>query len=301
MGPDRVPARAHAAPNSRACGTAIPDAREFQAVQEEIDRRLGIGNATRTLMKARPGLTAIDVYVHVVAATNGVGDVSRRVRGQIDALNAGFRGLEDASAADTGFEFTLIGSDVTRNDAWFRRCSESAVEAEMKQQLYAASPAEARRPAVLHLYTCDAGDFLGWAYFPWLVVGTSFEYFDGVVLDYRTLPGGELIFADGDEPDGVLNYSSGQTGTHEAGHWLGLLHTFDGGCGAQGDGIDDTPAERGPAFYCAARDSCAGPARPGLDPIRNYMDYTDDDCIVQFTPHQAASTLAVWQAFRAGQ
>jgi hypothetical protein len=66
---------------------------------------------------------------------------------------------------------------------------------------------------------------------------------------------------------------------------------FDGGCGAKGDGIDDTPAERVPAYYCAARDTCPGRARPGSDPIRNYMDYTDDDCLVLFSPHQSTATL----------
>ena len=302
IGPDRLPARAGSAPNVRACGTAIPDARELETVQREIDRRLGISNATRTLVRARPGVTAIDVYVHVVTAAGGsVGDVSRRIRAQIDALNAGFRGAEDEAAADTGFEFRLLGSDVTDNDTWFQRCSETGIEAEMKQALHAGSPAEARRPSVLHVYTCDAGGFLGWAYLPWSVVGTNFEYLDGVVLHYQTLPGGELVFADGAEPDGLINYSSGETGTHEAGHWLGLLHTFDGGCGANGDQIEDTPAERAPAFYCAARDSCPGRRHPGLDPIHNYMDYTDDDCYLQFTPHQASATLAIWEAFRAGQ
>jgi hypothetical protein len=302
IGPDRLPARGHAVAGVRTCGTAIPDAREFEAIRREIDRRLGIANATRSLLRTRPGLTAVDVYVHVITADGGsVGDVSQRIRAQVDALNAGFRGAEDPAAADMGFEFRLLGSDVTDNATWFRGCSDAEIEAEMKSALYAASPAEARHPSVLHLYTCDAGGLLGYAYYPWSVVGTNFEYLDGVVVHFQTLPGGEFEFPDAGDPDGVLNYSSGETGTHEAGHWLGLQHTFDGACGANGDGIDDTPSERAPAYYCVARDSCPGRARPGLDPIRNYMDYTDDDCYVQFTPQQASMTLAVWEAFRAGQ
>jgi Pregnancy-associated plasma protein-A len=61
-----------------------------------------------------------------------------------------------------------------------------------------------------------------------------------------------------------------QTAVHEVGHWLGLRHTFEGGCSATGDRIDDTAPEAIPGTTCAApRDSCPGDNR--TDPIENYM------------------------------
>jgi len=96
---------------------------------------------------------------------------------------------------------------------------------------------------------------------------------DGIVLKYNTLPGGTMP-----------RYDMGRILTHEVEHWVGLYHTFQGGC-RYGDQVADTPPEARPVYGCptSVPDSCRG---GGVDPIHNYMDYTVDACKEQFTPGQ---------------
>ena len=228
----------------------------------------------------KPFRATIPVYFHVF--TDGTtGRLSETdLKQQITVMNAGFGGREGAGA-DTGFSFTYAGVDYTNNASWFNDLNPgTSVERTAKAATHVG---DAR---TLNVWTTNGPSYLGFATFPsWYKRSPQL---DGVVLDYKSFPGG--IYGS--------RYSLGKTATHEVGHWLGLLHTFQGACNAKGDYIADTPDEATPTSGCpAGKNTCSA---PGDDPIRNYMDYSYDSCYDQFTPGQAKRMLDQYAYFRAG-
>ena len=265
-----------AQPQKERCGTRQPDVEEVAELEQRI---------TRSRRKVKASET-IPVWVHVINKGSGFanGDLSdAMIRNQIRVLNDSFAGR--TGGAGSHFEFQLAGTTRTTNQMWFEQLVlDFEVELEAKRSLKRGGP------ETLNIYTVDGGPYLGFAYYPTIVTSAEFAVLDGVVLDFRSLPGGSFEI-----------YSEGDTGTHEVGHWLALFHTFDGKCSAKGDEISDTPAEFSPAFFCPiGRDSCAGASKPGLDPIHNFMDYTQDSCMFMFTPGQVERMQAAFAAFRDG-
>jgi len=247
------------------CGVKDPSSSTQAAIEQDI----AATQATGGVGAPKLGTISVPVYVHVITTTTGVGDVSSRVPRQLSVLNASYK--------NAGVKFDLVSVDVTANDAWYTVGIGSKEEKAMKSSL--------RRGGAnaLNLYTAAlGGGLLGWATFPKSYKSQPAD--DGVVVLDESLPGGDEEFPNSTEPDGLLSYNLGDTGTHEVGHWLGLYHTFQNGCSASGDQVDDTPAEASPAFFCIPRDTCS--TRPGVDPIHNFMDYGDDVCLDEFSGGQ---------------
>ena len=226
---------------------------------------------------------AIRVYWHVINKGSGIanGDIPKsQITQQIDVLNNAY--------GPWGWSFTIADADIdrTNNSSWYT-CSGGTCETQMKNALRKGTADD------LNIYSNNmGGGLLGWATFPSSY--SSQPKMDGVVILFSSVPGGS-----------AAPYNIGDTATHEVGHWMGLYHTFQGGCAKNasgGDTVSDTPAERSPAFGCPVnRDSCAGGRYPGLDPIYNFMDYTDDSCMFQFTSGQDARMDAQFTAYRFGK
>lgn len=213
----------------------------------------------------------VQTYVHVI--TNGTaGNVSAtQINSQMTVLNNAFAG--------SGLSFSLAATDYTNNAGWYTAGYGSTAEKQMKTALHRGTRDD------LNIYLANiGGGLLGWATFP----SGGDLLMDGVVLLNSSLPGGS-----------AAPYNLGDTGTHEVGHWVGLFHTFQGGCAKSGDQVADTPAEKSPAYGCpTGRDSCRREA--GLDPVRNFMDYSDDACMDHFTNGQRTRMQNQWVLYRAG-
>jgi len=252
-----------------------PTAEEVKAMEADFSfRKSALGSLS---LNATGG--TIPVYWHVINKGTGIsnGDIPQsQIDSQISVLNAAY--------ANSGWQFSLAGVDRTTNATWYT-CSGGTCESQMKNALRKGSADD------LNIYSNNmGGGLLGWATFPSSYA--SQPKADGVVLLYSSVPGGS-----------AAPYNLGDTGTHEVGHWMGLYHTFQGGCvksATGGDGVGDTPAERSPAYGCpVGRDTCRNIA--GLDPIYNFMDYTDDACMNDFTAGQETRMDNMFTSYRFGK
>jgi len=223
----------------------------------------------------------IPVAFHVITGQNenggSIGDVDdKMLERQITELNKAFIG--------SGFSFKLGSIDRTANNTWFNCAPKSAQDREMKQAL-AINPAQ-----TFNVYTCNTrfAGYISWSTYPFLHPENSPAH--GIVMYYDTLPGGK------EKP-----YNLGDVAVHETGHYLGLLHTFEHGCQMPGDGVEDTAYEKAPNYGCnQTADSCPGfvGKNSGKDPIYNYMDFTSDACMREFSRGQIERMQAIVSLFK---
>lgn len=245
-------------------------------------------------------LYQIQVVVHVLmndACTQGVLS-DEDVQSQIDILNEDFlalMGTNGANGNDAQIQFVLASQDpegqpttgITRNcnTTWFNDGGGYWNTLAWDPHRY------------MNVYTNTASGALG--YVPFLPADNNGNNVgnanDRVVVLWSSFG-----------RDGVIGppYNQGRTGTHEVGHYLGLEHTFTGGCGdntppgcySDGDLICDTNDEQFPGSspcQVGASSSCGS-----VDPTDNYMDYSDDLCMEQFTVEQNRRMRCTLETYR---
>ena len=267
----------------------LMEAEMRRSKQQRRRRRGRVTDSPTSAVVVTESVVWIPVVFHVIQSGSGTGGVPTAAAvATIEEANAVYSGAESARfnrGVDMGVRFFLQGVVRWNNNKWFKRCDES--EFQMKNATI-VDPAR-----VLNVWVCPLPfPSLGYSYNPFVYEETS--VWNGIVMTSRS-----LARVPGYDPYGA--YSSGRTFAHEAGHVLGLLHTFQGSCGdTPGDRVADTPKEGAP-FYdscteATVRDTC--PLDEGLDPIRNIMDYSEDSCMDSFTLGQAQRVAFEMSAFR---
>jgi len=256
---------------SRACGVHITDTRVKNSERRFRSHRLAPVPENST--------TTVDIYFHVVYANDTIegGFVAdERIHDQVDVMNRDYNA--------TGVRWNLKGISRVENKEWFHNIAPDSKEEEYMKRLYRKGNKTDLNVFTLGFENKDAEGLLGIATFPMDYAGAP--QLDGVMLLHSTLPGSKS-----------RQFSLGRTLVHEAGHWTGLYHTFQGGCDSPGDEVDDTPAQADASKGCpASRNSC--PGLPGTDPVTNFMDYSDDACMTNFTPGQAKRIKEQMVVFR---
>lgn len=265
------------------CSTPKVQPERALLVQSQIDDLNAshrLANGSESSMRL-PATVNIPVYFHVINKGAGIanGDIPQSmIDAQINVLNQSYSGV--TGGYDTPFRFVLTSVDRTNNLNWFNASPGSNDEIDMKIALRQGGA------NALNIYTTrPGGGLLGWATFP-DEYGFA-PFYDGVVLLYSSLPFGS-----------AFPYNEGDTGSHEVGHWLGLYHTFEGGCDKNNDFVWDTPSEVDANYLCdITANTCLN--NRGADPVTNFMDYTDDGCMFKFSAGQIIRMDALWTIYRA--
>jgi Pregnancy-associated plasma protein-A/Secretion system C-terminal sorting domain/SprB repeat len=260
----------------------------------------------------------VPVVFHIihngVAVGTGRNIADARITGQMEVINADFRGQNSNWTSGTPAVFQNLKADVEVHFCLAKTDPTGAASTGITRHNLADPVATASDPVgsndtntrlkagtkwdptkYLNIYivaipgTDAFGGTIGYSYVP--TTGLPGITQDGIVMDYRWVgKAGQAGMSGG-----------GRSLTHEIGHYLGLAHIWAdyqnaGGCAAD-DGIADTP-EQNDATANNVNFNCALGVPPvscgSQDMYVNYMDYlNDDDCYSMFSLGQKAVMLAV--------
>ncbi len=260
----------------------------FEATQENFTRALEQIKAARAQAERSSPLYIIPTVVHVFH-DGGSGNLNiAQIHDGIRVLNEDYQKenadtgnvqtLHKGIHADTQIEFRLARKDPNGNctNGIVYHRTPYASDNFPPNCLKAISSWDNDRYMNIYLVP-SLGGLLGYSAFP---VNGMIALEDGNFMPSTSF--GSIGTAANNAP-----YNLGRTATHEVGHYLNLFHTFQGGCFGVGDQCADTPPTSGANFGCQQGQNSCSNDNPDLpDMPENFMDYSQDNCLLMFTYDQ---------------
>lgn len=284
--------------------SADPAARQrYEARLNNFNAKLAQQASQQQRLRLNLANTTVPVVVHIVLPDPTVVS-DAQINQQLQILNATFNGTQSDAGSIPSYFAGLLGNAgiqfclaqrVPNGDATngilrttTNRSSFNYLTEDIKYSDAGGADAWSTEKYFNIWIGSLTDNILGYASFP----GEGLSVEQGVVIDYRSLPGGAYT-----------QYNQGKTLVHETGHYFNLYHIWgddDGQCSGT-DFVDDTPNQADATEGCFTgirTDNCT-PGGTGVM-YQNYMDYSFDNCLLLFTTGQANRMVAAASQYRPG-
>ncbi len=271
----------------------VTNIRKLAEAEEKIQAAIAKQSNRANRESISDTIRTIPVVVHIIH-NGGIENISdTQVHSQIEVLNEDYGKMPgtngDGNGVDTKVRFCLAKIDP------IGRCTNGIVrikspltnhQSYQRALLKELSFWDNERYLNIYLVKSINGNVGGYSSFPG---GPPDE--DGVVVRHNLFGNTGSAFS-----------SLGRTTSHELGHWFGLYHTFNNGCGTDtctdGDYVCDTPPQASPSYNCNTQNTCSNDVPDVNDQKENYMNYTPDACKDMFTNGQHQRMQATLDTLR---